>query len=57
MGAAGRDYHNFLQYFRDNPYYNVVAFTQNQIPGIEKRSFPKKLTAAWIFGPIEPEGK
>ncbi|MBS3151334.1 GTPase [Candidatus Woesearchaeota archaeon] len=43
MGAAGRDYHVFLQYFKDNPYYEVVAFTQNQIPGIENRSFPKKL--------------
>src|SRR3989344_759281 len=42
-GAAGRDYHNFLQYFKDNKDYNVVAFTQAQIPGIEKRSFPKKL--------------
>lgn len=36
-------YHVFLQYFKDNPYYEVVAFTQNQIPGIEKRSFPQKL--------------
>ena len=52
MGAAGRDrvsqwgprvYHVFLQYFKNNPYYEVVAFTQNQIPGIEKRSFPQKL--------------
>ena len=43
MGAAGRDYHVFLQYFKNNPYYEVVAFTQNQIPGIEKRSFPKEL--------------
>jgi len=42
-GAAGRDYHNFLQYFKDNKDYNVVAFTQAQIPGIEKRKFPKKL--------------
>ncbi len=42
-GAAGRDYFNFLQYFKDNPLYNVVAFTQAQIPGIEKRSFPKEL--------------
>src|SRR3989344_4779448 len=43
MGASGRDFHVFLQYFKDNKYYEVVAFTQNQIPGIEKRSFPKKL--------------
>lgn len=43
MGAAGRDYHNFLTYFKNNPIFNVVAFTQTQIPGIEKRSFPKEL--------------
>jgi len=43
VGAAGRDYFNFLQYFKDNPEFNVVAFTQAQIPGIEKRSFPKEL--------------
>src|SRR3989338_9987998 len=43
MGASGRDFSNFLVFFKNNPYYNVVAFTQNQIPGIENRSFPKKL--------------
>jgi len=42
-GAAGRDYNNFLRYFKDNPMYNVVCFTATQIPGIEKRTFPKKL--------------
>jgi predicted GTPase len=43
MGAAGRDYENFIVYFKDNPEFNVVCFTQAQIPGIEKRSFPKEL--------------
>ncbi|MBI1972974.1 GTPase, partial [Candidatus Woesearchaeota archaeon] len=43
LGAAGRDYHNFLMCFKNNPYYRVVGFTQSQIPGIEKRSFPKRL--------------
>src|SRR3989344_8762743 len=43
LGAAGRDYWNFLTYFKDNPNYDVVAFTQAQIPGIEKRKFPKEL--------------
>ena len=43
LGASGRDYWNFLTYFKDNPYYNVVAFTQTQIPGIEKRKFPAEL--------------
>src|SRR3989344_2075760 len=42
-GASGRDFENFLVYFKDNPLYNVVCFTQSQIPGIEKRSFPKEL--------------
>ena len=42
-GAAGRDYHNFLTFFKDNADYEVVAFTQAQIPGIEKRVFPKEL--------------
>lgn len=59
MGAAGRDYHVFLQYFKDNPYYEVVAFTQNQIPGIENRSFPKKLAGRLYKKeiPFYPESK
>ena len=43
LGAAGRDYANFLTYFKDNPAFRIVCFTANQIPGIEKRKFPKKL--------------
>ena len=43
LGAGGRDFHNFLTYFKNNPTFKVVAFTASQIPGIEKRSFPKKL--------------
>ncbi len=43
MGAAGRDYFNFLRYFKDNPSYEVICFTAAQIPGIEKRKFPKEL--------------
>ncbi len=34
MGAAGRDFHNFNVFFRDNPEYNVLAFTATQIPNI-----------------------
>ena len=34
MGAAGRDFHNFNVYFRNNDAYKVVAFTATQIPGI-----------------------
>jgi predicted GTPase len=51
MGAAGRDFHNFLVCFRDDPSYEVVAFTAAQIPGIENRSFPPELA-----GPLYPMG-
>lgn len=43
MGAAGRDFHNFNVYFRNNPQYEVVAFTATQIPGIEGRQYPAQL--------------
>jgi predicted GTPase len=43
MGAAGRDFHNFNMYFRNNAAYNVVAFTATQIPDIAGRKYPAKL--------------
>lgn len=43
MGAAGRDFHNFNVYFRDNPEFEVVAFTATQIPNIEGRRYPPEL--------------
>ena len=43
MGAAGRDFHNFNTYFRDNPNFQVVAFTATQIPDIEGRKYPAAL--------------
>ncbi len=43
MGAAGRDFHNFNVYFRDNPEYDVVAFTATQIPNIDGRKYPTEL--------------
>jgi predicted GTPase len=46
MGAAGRDFHNFNVYFRDNPAYEVVAFTATQIPNIEGRVYPPELAGA-----------
>ncbi len=46
MGAGGRDFHNYLVYFKDNPEYEVVAFTAAQIPGIEYRRFPASLAGA-----------
>ena len=43
MGAAGRDFHNFNVCFRQNPDYEVVAFTAAQIPGIEDKIYPPEL--------------
>ena len=43
MGAAGRDFHNFNIFYRDNPDYDVVAFTATQIPNIEGRTYPAEL--------------
>ena len=51
MGAAGRDFHNFNTYFRDNPDYEVVAFTATQIPDIEGRLYPAELA-----GKLYPDG-
>lgn len=52
LGAAGRDFHNFLTFYRDNPNYEVVAFTAAQIPGIEHRKFPSQLAGARYPGGI-----
>ncbi|MBK8045902.1 MAG: GTPase [Anaerolineales bacterium] len=43
LGAAGRDFHNFNVFFRDNPDFEVVAFTATQIPYIENRQYPAAL--------------
>jgi predicted GTPase len=51
MGAAGRDFHNFNVFFRDNPDYDVVAFTATQIPDIEGRTYP-----AALAGKLYPQG-
>ncbi len=51
MGAAGRDFHNFNVFFRENPAYEVVAFTATQIPNIEGRTYPPALA-----GPRYPQG-
>ncbi|MBI5809385.1 MAG: GTPase [Ignavibacteriales bacterium] len=51
MGAAGRDFHNFNVFFRDNENYNVVAFTATQIPNIEGRVYPAELA-----GKLYPNG-
>ena len=51
MGAAGRDFHNFNVFFRDNENYNVVAFTATQIPNIDGRIYPAELA-----GKLYPSG-
>ena len=51
MGAAGRDFHNFNTFYRDNKSYKVVAFTATQIPNIEGRKYPAKLA-----GKLYPKG-
>ncbi len=51
MGAAGRDFHNFNVYFKDNPRYRVICFTATQIPNIEGRIYPPELA-----GRQYPEG-
>jgi predicted GTPase len=57
LGAAGRDFHCFNTYFRDNSDYEVFAFTAAQIPGIENRRYPPALSGArYPQGiPIYPE--
>jgi len=51
MGAAGRDFHNFNTYFRNNNNYQVILFTAAQIPDIDDRKYPADLA-----GPLYPEG-
>ncbi len=51
MGAAGRDFHNFNVFFRNNKEYNVVCFTAAQIPNIDGRIYPAELA-----GKLYPKG-
>ena len=51
LGAGGRDFHNFNIFYRDNPAYEVLAFTATQIPFIEGRTYPPELA-----GGLYPEG-
>jgi predicted GTPase len=51
IGAAGRDFHNFNTYFRNNENYEVAAFTAAQIPDIAGRAYP-----AALAGKLYPKG-
>ena len=59
MGAAGRDFHDFLVYFKDKEEFNVVAFTATQIPYISERTFPASLAGRLYPNgiPIRPESE
>jgi predicted GTPase len=59
MGAAGRDFHNFNVFYRDNKDYVVVAFTATQIPNIDERKYPAELAGSlYPTGiPIFPESE
>ena len=54
VGAAGRDFHNFNTYFRDNAAFEVVAFTATQIPNIEGRQYPAELAGKLYPAGIPP---
>lgn len=51
MGAAGRDFHNFNTFYRENDRFEVVAFTATQIPNIDGRKYPPELA-----GKLYPDG-
>jgi len=51
IGAAGRDFHNFNTFYRDNSAYKVLAFTAAQIPDIAGRKYPASLA-----GSLYPDG-
>ena len=59
LGAAGRDFHNFNVFFRDNPEYDVIGFTAAQIPNIADRRYPAALAGELYPDgvPIEPESE
>ena len=52
IGSAGRDFHNFNTFFRDNEEYNVVGFTgSQQVPGISGKKYPAEMA-----GDLYPKG-
>jgi predicted GTPase len=59
MGAAGRDFHDFNVFWKNQPDYEVVAFTAAQIPDIAGRKYPPELSGSnYPQGiPIEDESR
>jgi predicted GTPase len=56
LGAAGRDFHDFITYWSKKPNTEVKAFTGQQIPGIDHRKFPKELCNNELNGNLYPDG-
>ncbi|KAG7339443.1 cobalamin synthesis protein P47K [Nitzschia inconspicua] len=56
LGAAGRDFHDFMVYWAVRPNTQVVCFTETQIPGIENRHFPKEMCRNDVNGNRYPDG-
>lgn len=53
IGSAGRDFHNFNMYFKNNEAYKVVCFTgSQQIPGISGKKYPPELAGDLYPGGI-----
>ncbi|MBP6831400.1 MAG: GTPase [Deltaproteobacteria bacterium] len=55
LGAAGRDFHDAQRFFRDEPRFELVAFTAAQIPSIDARSFPGAFIGYPSDIPVHPE--
>lgn len=56
LGAAGRDFHDFITYWSKAPNVEVKCFTGTQIPGIDRRHFPAELCNNDVNGNKYPNG-
>lgn len=56
LGAAGRDFHDFITYWSKEPRTIVKCFTGTQIPGIENRHYPAELCNNDLNGNLYPDG-
>jgi len=56
LGAAGRDFHDFMVYWSVKPNAVVKCFTAVQIPGISHRRFPPEMCNNDKNGNLYPDG-
>jgi predicted GTPase len=56
LGAAGRDFHDFITFWSTKPNTTVKCFTGTQIPGIEHRIFPPEMCNNDKNGNLYPQG-